>query len=156
MSFEWWDRFLFIINNILYYLYWFCDIIIVKIGQYLFRWLVTSSQRLIFFFCFAFIMTWCTMSHLPDRDKGNRHFTLSFVKVYFGVIWLVDALYSRAFYFWCSQKSPRNSEDTFRTLQDQKLPVKIEGGGKRQEFWRLQRKGKNMLIFSHGINHQKK
>ena len=107
-------------------------------------------------FCFAFIMTWCTMSHLPDRDKGNRHFTLSFVKVYFGVIWLVDALYSRAFYFWCSQKSPRNSEDTFRTLQDQKLPVKIEGGGKRQEFWRLQRKGKNMLIFSHGINYQKK
>ena len=40
---------------------------------------------------------------------------------------VLDALYTRAFYSWCSQKSPRNSEDTFRTPQDQKLPVKTEG-----------------------------
>ena len=33
---------------------------------------------------------------------------------------------------------------------------KLSGGGERQKFWRLQRKGKNMLIFSHGIDYKKK
>ena len=87
------------------------------------------------------------MYNEPFTWQGPGHLTLSFVKEYFGVVWLNDALYSRAFYFWCSQKSPRNSEDPFKTSQNQKLPAKFEGGWRETEILKASKERKKHANF---------
>lgn len=65
-----------------------------------------------------------------------------------------EALYTRAYYVAYSQKYSRNSEGTFGTPQDQKLPVKIKGAERDRNSEGFKGKGKNMLIFSKGNDAQ--